>query len=29
MEDKEKKFISKGDIDFAYGKDGMMHGMAA
>ena len=25
MEDKEKKFISKGDIDFVYGKDGMMH----
>lgn len=25
MEDKEKKFISKGDIDFAYGKDGMMY----
>lgn len=25
MENKEKKFISKGDIDFAYGKDGMMY----
>jgi hypothetical protein len=23
VEDKEKKFISKGDIDFAYGKDGV------